>query len=120
MGSDQDINIYVETSASAERPRSGHHLCGTRDLAEGFDAEWRGVALLTVDGEMVDRCEVFDEADIDAALARFEQLSRPAPRLENAASQVCERFRRTSRPATGTPWRKYWPHDVSVTIADGW
>ena len=41
---------------------------------------------------LVDRCEVFDEADLDAALARFDQLSRPAPRLENAASQVAERF----------------------------
>ena len=34
----------------------------------------------------------FDEADLDAAIARFDQLSRPAPRLENAASQVDERF----------------------------
>ena len=49
-------------------------------------------ALLTVDGDLINRSEVFDEADLDAALARFDQLSRPAPRLENAASQVCERF----------------------------
>ena len=41
---------------------------------------------------MVNRCELFDEADLDAAIARFEQLSQPAPRLENAASQVSERF----------------------------
>ena len=56
--------------------------------SEGFDAEWRGVNLLTVDGDLLNRCEVFDEADLDAALARFDQLSRPAPRLENAASQA--------------------------------
>ena len=60
---------------------------------EGFDAEWREVNLLTVEGDMVNRCELFDEADLDTALARFEQLSRPAPRLENAASRVGERFR---------------------------
>ena len=48
----------------------------------------------TVDGELIDRCEVFDEADLDAALAKFDQLSRPATRLENAASQAYERFRR--------------------------
>ena len=48
--------------------------------------------LLTVEGELVNRCEVFDEADLDAALARFDELSRPAPRLENAASRVDERF----------------------------
>ena len=29
---------------------------------------------LTVDGELINRCEVFDEADLDAALARFEEL----------------------------------------------
>ena len=41
---------------------------------------------------MVNRCEVFDEADLDTALARFDQLSRPAPRLENAASQAVGRY----------------------------
>ena len=59
---------------------------------EGFDAEWRGVDIMTVEGDMVNRCEIFDEADLDAALARFDQLSRPAPRLENAASQAAERY----------------------------
>jgi hypothetical protein len=59
---------------------------------EGFDAEWRAIDLLMVEGDRINRCEVFDEADIDAALARFEDLSRPAHRLENAASQVAERY----------------------------
>ena len=59
---------------------------------EGFDAEWRVIDLLTVDGDLINRCELFDEADIDAALARFDELSPPARRLENAASQVDERF----------------------------
>ena len=59
---------------------------------EGFDAEWRVIDFLTVEGDLVNRCELFDEADLDAALARFDELSRPAPRLENAASQVDERF----------------------------
>ena len=36
--------------------------------------------------------EVFDEADLDAALARFDELQPQAPRLENAASQVEQRF----------------------------
>ena len=60
---------------------------------EGFDAEWRGIDIVTVEGDMVSRCEVFDETDIDTALARFEQLSRPAPRLENAATRTYERIR---------------------------
>ena len=59
---------------------------------EGFDAEWRVISLLTVEGDLINRCELFDEADLDAALARFDELSRPAPRLENAATRVNERF----------------------------
>ena len=47
---------------------------------------------MTVEGDLVSRAELFDEADLDAAIAKFEQLSRPAPRLENAASQIGERF----------------------------
>ncbi|WP_156687475.1 BTAD domain-containing putative transcriptional regulator [Mycobacterium sp. Marseille-P9652] len=59
---------------------------------EGFDAEWRGIHLLTADGDLISRFEVFDEADLDAAIARFDQLARPAGRLGNAASRVAERF----------------------------
>ena len=63
------------------------------DLAcDRFEAEWRGVNLMTVDGEMLDRSEVFDESDLDAALARFDEL-RPQTGLKNAASQAFERFR---------------------------
>jgi hypothetical protein len=59
---------------------------------KGFEAEWRTVLVQTVDGDLMDRNEMFDEADIDAALARFDELSRPVPQLENAASQVLERL----------------------------
>jgi hypothetical protein len=59
---------------------------------EGFDAEWRMVDLLTVEGDRIDRYEIFDEVDLDAALARFEELHAPTRRLENAASQLWERF----------------------------
>jgi hypothetical protein len=59
---------------------------------EGFDAEWRTVGVYTLEGDLLSRVEAFDEADIDAALARFEELQPQAPRLENAASQVAERF----------------------------
>ena len=56
---------------------------------EGFDAEWRGIEVMTVDGDLIDRCEVFDEADLDAALARFEELQPRSPRLKSA---VADRF----------------------------
>ena len=51
---------------------------------EGFDAEWRMIHLLTVEGDRISRCEIFDEADLDAALARFDELSPPMPLVESA------------------------------------
>jgi hypothetical protein len=77
---------------------------------EGFEAEWRVVLLQTVDGDLMNRNEMFDEADLDAALARFGQLSRPAPRLENAASKLTQRF-----------WSRYEARDwdaMGQTLAD--
>ena len=41
---------------------------------EGFDAEWRMIDIFTVEGDLISRCEIFDEADLDAALARFDEL----------------------------------------------
>jgi hypothetical protein len=32
------------------------------------------INLFTADGNLISRCEMFDEADLDAALARFEDL----------------------------------------------
>ena len=87
-----DISIYIEAVHRLSNLGAvvTHVANGTSQ--EGFDAEWREIDLLTVDGDLINRVEIFDEADIDAALARFDELSRPAPRLENAASQVDERF----------------------------
>ena len=116
-----DVRIYIEavhrlSDLGAVVTHAAH---GTSQ--EGFDAEWRMINLLTVDGDLISRCELFDEADLDAALARFDELSRPAPRLENAASRVARALSgRTSRPATGTPWRRYWPTTFPPTIAVGW
>ena len=59
---------------------------------EGFKAEWRKIQLLTVKGNSTNRNEIFDESDLDAALAKFDELSRPASQLENATSQVYERL----------------------------
>ncbi len=59
---------------------------------EGFDAEWREIDVSTVDGDLIKRCELFDESDLDSALARFDELSQTPRRLENAASRVEEGF----------------------------
>ncbi|WP_297737441.1 BTAD domain-containing putative transcriptional regulator [Mycobacterium sp.] len=90
---DQGITIYIESVHRLTDLGAVIIYAAHETSREGFQAEWRGVALLMVDGEMVNRCEVFEETDVTAAIARFEQLRRPAPRLENAASQAYARFR---------------------------
>ena len=67
-----------------------HAIGGTSQ--DGFEAEWREIHLMTVQGDLFNRSELFDETDLDVALARFDQLSRPAPRLENTATHVFERL----------------------------
>ena len=86
-----DLNIQIEAvhRLSSFGAVVTHLQHGTS--TEGFDAEWRSIELMTVDGDRINYCEIFDEADLDAALARFDELHPQAPRLENAASQVGER-----------------------------
>jgi hypothetical protein len=87
-----DLTIHIE----AVHQLSSFGTVVTRELhgtsREGFEAEWRMLQLLTVEGDRITRSELFDETDLDAALARFDELQPQAPRLENAASQVGERF----------------------------
>lgn len=85
---DQEINTYVETVHRLDNLGAVVTYAARETSREGFDAEWRGIAVVMVDGDMVSRTEVFDEADLDAALARFDQLSQTVPRLENAATRV--------------------------------
>jgi len=87
-----NINIYIEAvhRLSDVGGVITHAAHGTSQ--EGFDAEWREITVFTVDGDLINRAEIFDGAEIDAALAQFDELSRPAPRLENAASRVDDRF----------------------------
>ena len=90
---DHGINIYVEEVHQLNSRGAAITYAAHETSLQGFDAEWRGVAMFTVDGDLVDRVEVFDEADLDAALTRFEELQPHAPRLENAATQLAERLR---------------------------
>jgi hypothetical protein len=46
------------------------HMQGTSD--HGFDFEWRVIDSFTIDGELISRCEMFDETDLDTALAEFD------------------------------------------------
>ena len=42
---------------------------------DGFTGEWVDVHLVTFEGDLPNRFELFDESDLDAALARFDELS---------------------------------------------
>ena len=68
---------------------------------EGFDAEWRVINLLTVEGDLISGCEVFDEADLDAALARFDELSRRRRGWRTRQAKYTNGSGRPSRHATG-------------------
>ncbi len=81
-----DLIIRIEAVHRLSSPGAvvSHVQHGTSP--EGFDAEWRMIQVLTVDGDRINHREIFDEADLDAALARFDELSPQTPRLENAAT----------------------------------
>ena len=94
-----------------------HVVHGT--TAEGFVAEWREINVLKVAGDRVSRCEMFDEADLDIALARFDELSRPTTRLENTASRANARFVACVTGATGTQSLRFWPIIITAMIGGG-
>ena len=87
-----DINIYMEAVHRLSDLGAVVTAAVYGSSQEGFDAEWRMIDLFTVEGDLISRCEIFDEADLDAALARFEELHPPTRRLENAASRADDRF----------------------------
>ncbi|HEV7583104.1 MAG TPA: ATPase, partial [Mycobacterium sp.] len=88
-----DISIYMEAVHRLSDIGAIVTAAVYGNSQEGFNAEWRMIDLFTVEGDLISRCEIFDEADLDAALARFEELQPQARRLENAATQVAERLR---------------------------
>jgi hypothetical protein len=87
-----DLAVHIETVHRLTELGAAYTLAGRGTSQEGFDAEWRIIFVHTVEGDRISHCEVFDEADLVAALARFEELRPQPPRLENAASQVNQRF----------------------------
>src|ERR1700731_2503079 len=90
-----DLSVYIEAVHRLSDLGAVFTHVGKGTSRDGFEAEWRTVDIMTVQGDLISRGEIFDEADLDDALARFDQLSRPAPRLENAASRVYDRFMAT-------------------------
>jgi len=92
LGREQLITNYIEAVHRLNNLGAVFTQVFNLSSQEGFDGEWRIVALMTVEGDLVSRAELFDEADLDTAIARFEQLSCTARRLGNTASQMADRF----------------------------
>ena len=87
-----DLMAYLQ-AASEDAPQSGIYIETVHRLSdlgavtthvakatsrEGFDAEWRITSFFIVGGDLVNRYEIFDEADLEAALARFDELQPAA------------------------------------------
>jgi hypothetical protein len=73
-----DIKMYIEAVPRLSEAGAVLIHSAYGSSREGFDAEWRIILLLTNGGGLVKHGELFDEADLDAALARFDELDRPA------------------------------------------
>ena len=83
-----DFRVYVEAVHRLSDLGAAVTWVSSGTSQAGFQAEWREVNIATVEGDLINRSEMFDDKDVDAALARFDELSRPSQRLENAASKV--------------------------------
>jgi hypothetical protein len=69
-------SVYVETVHRLSNLGTVFTWAGHGTSPEGFESEWRGINVLTVDGDLINHCELFDEADIDLAIARFDELDQ--------------------------------------------
>ncbi|WP_104183299.1 BTAD domain-containing putative transcriptional regulator [Mycobacterium avium] len=111
---DQHLDLYVETVHRVTEVGAVFTWAGYGTSHDGFDAEWRAVDLMTVDGEMISRVEVFDESDLDEALERFDELTRPEPRLENAASRMVQQFLAKFAARDWDAMTEMLSHDIST------
>jgi hypothetical protein len=75
-----DLRVYTEAVHRLSALGAVITSSSRGTSTEGFDAEWRMVQILTVDCDRITSCELFDEADLDAALTRFAELHTPVPR----------------------------------------
>lgn len=87
-----DAKAYVETAHRVSNRGAVVVAPAHGTSEEGFDPEWREVHLLIFEGDLLSRFELFDEADLDAAIARFDELTMRAPRIENATTRIWDRL----------------------------
>ena len=74
-----DFRVYIEAVHRLSNFGAIVTQAATGTSQQGFEAEWRAINMSTVDGGLINRTEIFDETDLDAALARFDELSLDPP-----------------------------------------
>ena len=70
-----DVRLYIEAVHRLSSFGAVVTHAATARTQEGFEAEWRGITLSIIDGDLIKRYEIFDENDLDAALAKFDELN---------------------------------------------
>jgi len=73
-----DIRIYIAAVHRLSALGAVVTYAANGTSREGFDAKWREITLLTFESDLISRCEIFDEADLDAATAKFDELNSTA------------------------------------------
>ena len=81
-----DFHVYVEAVHRLSNLGAVVTQVATGTSQQGFEAECRAINLSTVDGDLINRAEIFDETDVEAALARFDELSCSAAHLAGEAA----------------------------------
>src|SRR5262249_35272776 len=61
----QSTRTYIEVVHRLSNLGAVVTHAGELTSREGFDAEWRTVDILTVEGDLINRAEIFDEIDLD-------------------------------------------------------
>ena len=84
-----DARYRVTTVHALDAHRTVGSLIIEGTDEHGNELQWARTVLLDADEP---RMEMYEEGDLDAALAKFEELRRQTSRLENAASRLYERF----------------------------
>ena len=89
-------SVYIETVHRLSNLGAAFTWVGHGTSPEGFEAEWRGINVLTVDGDLINRGEIFEEADLDAALA-------PLCGIASAATTTGKRSKPHGRATSDIP-----------------
>ena len=60
-----DSRIYIETVHRLSQLGAVVTQVMQGTSRDGFDAEWREIGILTVEGSLISRCELFDDSDLE-------------------------------------------------------